>query len=172
MTATPTPTFTPAAGCTVVVVTPAAADDVWMSGSGPTWPPTVGDTLDTSDPNTNVSQDVVAGTYFCKIGALRFDTTGVYPSGATIPWAVLRLTHVGNIQNPDSRSLLMRWSNPSAADGWDLGDYQCDLTSNASSVPLSALPSGVGVYDHTLTSPTGTWRTASSTRTSRGCAWC
>jgi hypothetical protein len=154
-TSTPTPTFTPAAGCTVVVVTPAAADDVWMSGSSTSWPPPAADTLDTSDPNTNVSQNVAGAVYFCKIGALRFDTMGAYPSGATIPWAVLRLTHVGSIENPDSRALLMRWSDSEAANGWDLGDYQCDLTSDASAVPLAALPPEGGVYDHTLTSPTG-----------------
>jgi len=74
---------------------------------------------------------------------LRFDTSAL-PDDATITGAVLKITPLaGELNNADTRNILVDWHTPALWDPTDPTDWHNPLSGSAASVALSAFTEGV-----------------------------
>ena len=125
-----------------------SASDAYILASGTTYPPAgtpaVYDTVD----RVAVTREKVSGTYYVRLGFVRWSTN--IPVGATMNYAALRLrvTDQGNV---DVANKYMTADWDTAAWPLDAGDYDITARTGASGTPGWLIPATNGTFDFPLT---------------------
>jgi len=123
------------------------ASDAYLLAAGTTYPPTGAPGLyDTAD-RVAATREKVSGTYYVRLGFVRWSTN--IPVGATLNYAALRLrvTDQGTV-NAANKYLTADWYT-----AWplDASDYDITARTSASGSPGWLIPATTGTFDFPLT---------------------